>query len=109
MGPEVEARSPLTGGEGGGSGRGGRAKTRSPEAGGRKGDWGGLTRRKSPLHFRELVGGKGRGGEGLGGEGGGLTGRKPHLHSRERVRAGMEMKTSGIYISNIVAALTTQL
>jgi hypothetical protein len=31
------------------------------------------------------------------------------LHSRERVRAGMEMKTSGIYISNIVAALTTQL
>jgi hypothetical protein len=108
VGPEVEARSSLTGGEGGGSGKGG-AKTRSPEVGGRKGDGRGLTRWKSPLHFRELVGGRGRGGEGWGGEDGGLTGRKPHLHSRERVRAGMEMKNLGIYISNIVAALTTQL
>jgi hypothetical protein len=73
-GPEVEARSPLTGGGG--------AKARSPEApaegllaevgtGGRNGDGGGLIRRKSPLPSRELVGGGGRGGEGWGGAGGG--------------------------------------
>ena len=59
MRPEVEARSPLTGGEGEGSGGGGRAKSRSPEAGGRNRDGGGRTRWKCPLHFRKLVGGRG--------------------------------------------------